>query len=93
MNPMMLQFLLPILERLLSSGKLDGLIPASGLGPLKEVLSGQAAGPEQQVVAAIAALAEHTPADAARGQAYADAVGQIMAGMARLKGAMKGASP
>ena len=90
MNPMMLSFALPILERLLASGKLDGLLPNEGLGPLKELFPGGTAGPEQQVVAAIAALAEHTPTDAARGQAYAEAVAQIMTGMARLKGVLKG---
>ena len=93
MNPLMLlQAGAPILEKLLSSGKLDALIPGQGLGALKEILPGghgATAGPEQQVLAAIAMLAEHSPSDPIKGQAYSESLAEIMTGLTRLKGALK----
>jgi len=86
---MFLQFGLPILQKLVGSGKLDTLVPATGLGPLKELLGDQATvSPEQQVLAAVAILSEHAPAGAAGG-GYAQAVSQVLEGLSKLKATLK----
>lgn len=89
MNPMMfLQFGLPLLQRLVGSGKLEGLVPDKGLGPLKELLGEPGAvSPEQQVLAAVAVLSEHAPAGAAGGS-YAQAISQVLEGLSKLKAAV-----
>lgn len=86
MNPALIaQFALPLLGKLARSGKLKGLIGGDQEATVAEVLNEQAMSPEAQVLAAIASLAEHAPADKGKAKDYADALSQVMQGLAVVK--------
>ena len=84
MNYMML---LPLLERLLGSGKFDSL-----LGDKADLAKGLAAGqgdPHTRAIQALTVLAEVSPKDPARAVAFGDAAGELLRALAKLKTAME----
>lgn len=94
MNPALLMALMPLAEKLIGGGKLDGLLGRLGLGEdgtaaAKEALAG-AGTPEAVVLGAITALAIHAPRDPAKAAQYAEAVSQIALNVAKLKASLEG---
>lgn len=87
MNPMMLMSLLPIAEKLLGSGTFDSL-----LGDKADLLKGLTAGqgdPHTRAIQALTVLAEVSPKDPGRGLAYAEAAGEMLRALAKLKAALE----
>ena len=84
MNYMML---LPLAEKLLGSGKFDSL-----LGDKADLLKGLTAGQgdsHTRAIQALTVLAEVSPKDPARAVAYAEAAGEMLRALAKLKTAME----
>mgnify|MGYP001571781047 FL=1 len=79
--------LLPLLERLLASGKFDAL-----LGDKADLLKGLSAGqsdPHTRAIQALTVLAEVSPKDPARAVAFGDAAGELLRALAKLKAALE----
>ena len=84
MNYMML---LPIVERLLGSGKFDSL-----LGDKADLLKGLASGqgdPHTRAIQALTVLAEVSPKDPVRAVAFAEAAGEMLRALAKLKAVLE----
>ena len=79
--------LLPLLERLLASGKFDAL-----LGDKADLLKGLSEGqsdPHTRAIQALTVLAEVSPKDPARAVAFGDAAGELLRALAKLKAALE----
>ena len=87
MNPAMLSMLLPTVQKVFGSCKLDGLL-GDNADLFKGLMSQDDVSPEAQVMGAIALLASHAPTDPARALAYSEAISQISGGLAKLRAAM-----
>lgn len=84
MNYMML---LPLVERLLGSGKFDSI-----LGDKADLLKGLSAGQgdaQTRAIQALTVLAEVSPKDPARAIGYAEAAGEMLRALAKLKAALE----
>ena len=90
MNPLMIaQFALPLLSKLAKGGKLKDLVGGDNEDAVKtlmDVFGDQAAAPDSQVLGALAVLAEHAPAT--DGAGYAQAIGQVLEGLTKIKAAV-----
>lgn len=89
MNWMML---MPVAEKLLGSGALDGLLGKlqGGQGDALKGLVREQATPAAMTVNALTVLADQVPADPARARAFLEGLTKVLEGAAQVKAAMRG---
>lgn len=75
--------LLPLVEKLLGSGKFDSLL-GDKAELAKDLTAGQS-DPHTRAMQALAVLAEVSPKDPARAAAYGEAAGEMLKALAKLK--------
>ncbi len=86
MNPAMLMFLLPVVQKLFAGGKLDGLLSGMlGGDALKDLFGSNEASSYEQVLGALAILATHVPPDPDSATTYGNAVLKLLEGLSALR--------